>query len=73
VFGGRNVTFFIDGKQVRTDSTVDYDLVGSGWNGTATPCDTSKLRNGVHVIIAKVDLLGEGVEVVYRASFTVRN
>ena len=73
ITGADEVVFYVDGKQVRKDDSVDYDLVGNASKGTATAFDTTKLRDGTHEIVAKVLLDGDGVEVVYAATFTVDN
>ncbi len=73
ITGAREVVFYLDGKQVRSDSSVDYDLVGNASNGTALAYDTTKLRNGTHELVARVRLLGDDVEVIYRSTFTVKN
>ena len=58
---------------MRTDNSVEYDLVGNDSKGLALAYDTSKLRNGTHELVARVRLLGDDVEIVYRATFTVKN
>ena len=73
ITGAKDVVFYLDGKQVRTDNSVEYDLVGNDSKGLALAYDTSKLRNGTHELVARVRLLGDDVEIVYRATFTVKN
>ena len=73
ITGAKEVAFYLDGKQVRTDNSVDYDLVGNTSKGAALAYDTTKLRNGTHELVAKVRLLGDDVEVIYRSTFTVKN
>ena len=73
ITGAKEVVFYLDGKKVRTDGSVDYDLVGSDSKGAALAYDTTKLRNGTHELVARVHLLGDDVEIVYRTTFTVKN
>jgi hypothetical protein len=73
IVGVREVVFFLDGKQVRRDASVDYDLVGNWFDGKALPFDTRKLNNGKHELVALVRLSGDDVELAYRAGFTVSN
>jgi hypothetical protein len=72
ILGARTVVFSLDGKKVHDESLVNYDFLGDTAKGAAVAFDTSKLRNGNHEIVARVQLLGDGVDVVYRAVFTVK-
>jgi hypothetical protein len=73
IAGLDHVAFAIDGKAVRTETDVDYDLAGTASGGKATAYDTRKLRDGTHTVVATVDLDGDGVRLTYKATFTVDN
>jgi Bacterial Ig domain/Domain of unknown function (DUF4114) len=73
IAGLDGVVFTLDGKTVRTETDVDYDLAGTTTFGKANALDTRKLSNGSHTVVATVHLDGDGVRVVYQATFTVAN
>jgi len=72
IAGLSNVAFYVDGKLVRTQTSVPYDAFGNRRDGSAMPFDTKALRNGKHRITAVVNLSAK-VRVVYTADFQVAN
>ena len=65
----RVVTFSLDGKPYRTETSAEYDLVGTAASG-AKPFLPSKLTAGKHTISAVVTA-PSGARSTYKAVFTV--
>jgi hypothetical protein len=73
IIGLDEVDFYLDGRFIGSQRIVPYDLVGTGWKGTADPLDTRRrLKNGYHQLKAIVRL-PQGVSYVYEAEFKVKN
>jgi hypothetical protein len=66
------IIFAIDGRPAGIDLSAPYDVGGTNRNGTASPIDTRRLRNGQHQLTAIVVLDG-GRMLTYEASFRVQN
>ncbi|MDX6228878.1 MAG: hypothetical protein QOI76_2268 [Frankiales bacterium] len=64
-----SVTFTLDGKVYRTETSAEYDLVGTGGSG-AKPFLPSKLKAGKHSITAVVRF-PSGAKTTSKAVFTV--
>ncbi len=73
IAGLDRVVFTLDGKTVRSESDVDYDLAGTTIFGNTNVLDTRQLRSGLHTLVATVQLDGDEVRLVYQARFTVAN
>lgn len=84
IAGLDEVEFWLDGERVNRDSRVDYELQANDrWDkrgkrhghgyGHGPGIDTRRLANGEHEVVAIVRLAEDGVQVVYRATFTVDN
>ena len=73
ITGAKDVVFYLDGKQVRTDNSVEYDLVGNDSKGLARPTTRASCATARTSSSPECRLLGDDVEIVYRATFTVKN
>jgi CxxC motif-containing protein len=65
------VTFFIDGLKSKTEKAAPYDLAGSK-SATAFPYNTTKLKDGRHVIMAEIKLKNGSTQTI-SAPFYVQN
>jgi hypothetical protein len=72
IVGLKNVTFTLDGTLIRTELAAPYDIKG-GTASQAVMFDTTTLSNGVHTLVVRANLLGDGVFVEYPVSFNVSN
>jgi hypothetical protein len=77
--GVTRVRFYLDdpdfsGSAIKIENNPPWDFAGtgSGASNPALPFDTGPLSEGAHVISARADLAGGGVEAVH-ASFVVEN
>jgi hypothetical protein len=66
---GATVWFFRNGRLIRVESRIPYDLGGTARNGDARPFALTGLRRGTHTITVEFRLPG-GVTITQRASFT---
>ena len=67
------VTFFVDGREIRTETTAPYDLLGSRDGGRkGTRLETEYLDDGTHVAAAVIEF-DDGSETYVSSQFTVDN
>ncbi len=65
------VTFYMDGLKLRTEKGAPYDFAG-GKSAKASPYNTTKLKDGRHVIMAKIKLKNGSTQTI-SAPFFVEN
>lgn len=67
------VTFFVDGRKIRTETAAPYDLLGSSDDGKrGSKLETKYLDDGTHVAAAVIEF-DDGSETYVSSQFTVDN